>query len=137
MTAPRMRLSWRGVLAPSLLVLAGCVTTGAGAPNPSWEPVSSEEIRRSSASNAFDLVHQVRPNWLRGRGITSMRNREPEVPVVYLGPVRQGTVEVLRAFPTNGLVELRYMDGTSATTRYGDGHGAGVIQVVVRSPEGN
>jgi hypothetical protein len=54
------------------------------------------------------------------------------LPVVYIANVRQGSVEVLRSIAITGVLALRYLDAVSATTRYGDGHSGGVIEVDLR-----
>ena len=123
------------VLVASMLLFAtgACVMGGQLSPpaGPS-SVIDRDEIDVSSANNAYDLVYQVRPNWLRGRGSPNLRGGSPVLPVVYVGNVRQGSVEVLRGIATNALLQLRYMDATSATTRYGDGHSGGVIEVDLR-----
>ena len=132
-----MRLFLRRALANALVVAAsqGATACAAGgtASTPSNSPnvIEAEEIVSSSASNAYDLIRQVRPNWLRGRGASTSRGGTA-LPVVYLGSVRQGGVETLQGFATNGIATLRFVDAVSATTRYGDGHGGGVIEVVLR-----
>lgn len=117
-----------------LLVGAACGSSGRSALGSPLAPdvISQEEIQASSATNAYDLVAQVRPNWLRGRGTPSFRSRQVELPVVYLGGRRQGSLEILRSFAANAIVELRYINATTATTRYGNGHAGGIIEVVLR-----
>lgn len=127
-----LRRRW-GILA-LLVVVAACGGASRRTMGSSLtqDVIGRGEIDASSATNAYDLVTQVRPNWLRGRGMPSIHRTEPELPVVYLEDRRQGALEVLRTFPTAGIAELRYINATTATTRYGDGHAGGVIQVVPR-----
>lgn len=129
------RRRWARGGATVLLAAAAwaCGSAGRPATGSSLSPdvILLEEIRQSSASNAYDLVAQVRPNWLRGRGTPSIRNRQVELPVVYLGDRPQGQPEILRTFAVHSLAELRYVNATTATTRYGDGHAGGVIQVIL------
>jgi hypothetical protein len=94
--------------------------------------IGRDEMDASSATNAYDLIGQVRPNWLRGRGSPSIRSRTVELPIVYLEDRRQGPLEILRSFPTADISELRYINATTATTRFGNGHAGGVIQIVPR-----
>jgi hypothetical protein len=116
------------------LTLAGCGGAARGGMGSSLTPdvIGRDEIDASSATNAYDLISQVRPNWFRGRGQPSIRNSQVELPVVYLEDRRQGALDVLRSFPTAGIAELRYINATTATTRFGNGHAGGVIQVVLR-----
>lgn len=117
-----------------LLALAACggPPHGGTAPTLSPDVIGLDEIDASSAANAYDLISQVRPNWLRGRGTPSIRNSQVQLPVVYLEDRRQGGLEVLRGLHTAGVAELRYINATTATTRFGNGHAGGVIQVVPR-----
>lgn len=117
-----------------LLVLAACgggARVGTGS-TLTPDLIGPEEISASSATNAYDLISQVRPNWLRGRGTPNLRGSQAPLPVVYLDDRRQGAVEVLRTFPIGSVAELRYINATTATTRFGNGHAGGVIQVVPR-----
>ena len=122
-------------LAGSALLLAGSACT-AGGTSPmasrSQNVIGVEEIQGSTASNAYDLIQQVRPNWMRSRGPGSLRDPQPVFPVVYLGDISYGPMESLRGFPTNGIDEIRYINATTATTRFGSGHAGGVIQVFIR-----
>jgi len=116
----------------TLLIAGACVMGGRVTPQSRASAViGRDEIDVSTATNAYELVYQVRPNWLRGRGPQNLRGT-PVLPVVYVAHVRQGSVEVLRGLATNTLLELRYVDATTATTRYGEGHGGGVIEVDLR-----
>jgi len=117
-----------------LLLAAACGQPGTGATGSSLAPdvITPDEIVASSATNAYDLVNQVRPHWLRGRGTPSFRNPAAELPLVYLEDRRQGGLDVLRSFAANTIASLRYINGTTATTRYGMGHAGGVIEVVLK-----
>ena len=122
-------------LAGSALLLAGSACSAGGKStmaSRSQNVIGVEEIKGSTASNAFDLIQQVRPNWMRSRGPASLRNPQPVFPVVYLGDMSYGPMESLRGLPTNGIDEIRYINATTATTRFGSGHAGGVIQVFVR-----
>jgi hypothetical protein len=112
---------------------SGCAVGGpAVAPSLGSNVIKLDEVERSTATNAYDLVSQARPNWLRGRGAPNLRGAPEVLPVVYIGTTRQGSAETLRAISIQGIQELRYINATSATTRYGEGHGGGVIEVVIR-----
>jgi hypothetical protein len=73
----------------------------------------------------------LRPDWLRGRGVTSVSGAIPEV-LIYLDGQRIGGRSTLAQFPVIGIKELRFVSATDATQRWGTGHGAGVIEVVTR-----
>ena len=115
------------------LLLGACVMGGQAAPQGGRSAVvSGDEIERSTAANAYELLVQVRPNWLRGRGSPNLRGSPAVRPVVYIANVRQGGIDYLRTIAIASLVELRYVDAITATTRYGEGHSGGIIEVDVR-----
>lgn len=101
---------------------------------PTADRIVSEDVRASTAGNAYELVRHLRPQWLQGRGRESLRTSVEARPVVYVGSTRQGEVDILRSFSLGGIEELLYVDATTATTRYGSGHAGGVILVVLREP---
>ncbi len=117
-----------------LLLVGIACTAGGRDPSPSRLPdvIDLEEIHASSASNVWDLIHQVRPNWLRSRGPSSLRDPAPVYPVVYLGDMSYGPLETLRGFSIIGVQEIRFIGATTATTRFGSGHAGGIIQLLVR-----
>lgn len=119
-------------LLPAPAACGGGATHGALGSSLSPDLIGLDEIEASNTTNAWDLITQVRPNWLRGRGTPSLRNSQVPLPVVYLEDRRQGDLNVLRSFPTGGIEELRYISATTATTRFGNGHSGGVIQIVPR-----
>jgi len=130
-----MRVYSPRTLAAALLVLSAgaCVPGGSMAPpTRNSDLLGLEEIEGSAATDAYDLVRQVRPNWLRGRGTSNLRGGAPVLPVVYILTQRQGSVETLRGIPIIRVLEMRFVDATTATTRYGNGHSGGVIEVVLR-----
>lgn len=67
------------------------------------------------ASSPGDPMARVGPN----RGKVS--------PVLYIDEVKQDDIEELRNIRIAEIAEIRYMNGTSATGRYGEGHEAGAI----------
>jgi hypothetical protein len=108
-----------GALVATLL-LGACVMGGQAAPQGGRSAVvSGDEIERSTAAN-------------RGRGSPNLRGSPAVRPVVYIANVRQGGIDYLRTIAIASLVELRYVDAITATTRYGEGHSGGIIEVDVR-----
>ncbi len=72
----------------------------------------------------------MRSNWLRPRGSDSL-TRPTEV-LVYRDDIKMGGVDVLRAMPTMEISSIRFIDGITASGRWGLDHGSGVIFVVTR-----
>jgi len=116
-----------------LLLSTACATSGRSeAPSRPSTFIALEEIQASSVSNVFELIQQIRPQWLRGRGATSLQDPRPVLPVVFLGEMSFGPLETLRGFATQSVEEIRYIDARTATIRFGTGHAGGIIQVVPR-----
>jgi hypothetical protein len=82
------------------------------------------------AVDAFSVVQQLRPQWLRSRGVSSFRTSEVDLPAVYLDEMRFGELAVLQNIPVAEIAEIRYISGPDATTLWGTGVSGGVIQVI-------
>ena len=103
-----------------------------GSPNPRSSSVDNDVLRREELEqrgflNAYEAVAALRPQWLRTRGLDSFRN--PTQVQVYVDQSRMGGIEALRMVRIDGVGFIRYYDGTNASTRWGLGHGQGVIYV--------
>jgi hypothetical protein len=93
--------------------------------------ITRDELAKSSARDALTAVRSLRPDWLRGRGATSLQGGVPEV-VVYLDGQRVGTADVLGQFATVHIKEMKYFGATEATQKWGTDHSGGVIEIVTR-----
>jgi hypothetical protein len=83
-------------------------------------------------TTAYEVVRALRSNWLSPRGIDSFRNRT-EVQV-YLDGVHLGSVQALQGLSSASIQYMEYINGPDATTRWGTGHGRGVIYVGTGTP---
>jgi hypothetical protein len=111
-----------------VISLAACGTTS-GTRRGSSDILTQEEIATSRASNAYELLQQLRPQFLRSRGALTINNAAAGYPVVYLNDVRHGDLQSLRTILIEEIDEIRYISAADATTRWGTGHAGGVIQV--------
>jgi len=131
----------RAAGATAMLLLFGalgaCASGGSGRTpsRSSRSPITREEIGDRGSLDLYTLVEQLRPNWLRTRGVTSM-SAAGGVRVAVDGTLQSGGVEVLRSFRGAQVREVRYLSGQDATTRYGLDVGAGVIVVTTERGEG-
>jgi hypothetical protein len=114
----------------SLTVLAGCAAAGPGRQVADRAELTREEIAETSYTNTFDLVHSVRPHWLRIRGRTSFRT-EPEI-WIYVDGVRVGGPDFLRQLVPGDVENIRYYDAREAQFRFGVGHTHGALSVTLR-----
>ena len=122
-----------GLCCVVLFLSSGCAARANGIPpdSPSSpDRILPSELLNVTAGNAYDIVQQLRPQWLRMRGPTSIIEPQGELPAVYVDNVRYGELEVLQDFPINEILEIRFVNGPDATIRWGTGVVAGVIEVI-------
>jgi len=91
-----------------------------------------EEIRGAQVATAYQVVARLRPEWLHRRGRVSVRDPTAGAVVVYINAMRQGGANALDAIVAETVLEMEYLNGQEATTRFGTGHGGGVILVRLR-----
>jgi hypothetical protein len=127
-----------GVLAVTAAALTASLTcspstqTAGARPSTSRRVLLAEEIRSVSATDAYEAVQRLRPEWFRRRGQTSLQNQSAGAVVVYLDGVRFGGPRSLEAVRAESVVHMEYLDASDATTRFGTGHGGGAILVTTR-----
>ena len=92
--------------------------------------ITAEEIREINATTAHDAVSRLRPNWLRQRGVSSAYGAGT-IPV-YQDEVRFSGPGSLQQITASAIESIRYLDGLSATQRFGIGHSNGAIMVTSR-----
>ena len=129
----------RRVLAATMVALAACASSGGGTAAKTQNPsvISVDEIEESSASNAYEVIQRLRPNFLRTRGAVhgtpgATNAMEMVDLVVYLNDNRLGGTDQLRQIAKADIREIRYFNSSEATTKWGTGHSAGAIQIVSR-----
>ncbi|MDQ7052280.1 MAG: hypothetical protein Q9P14_05110 [candidate division KSB1 bacterium] len=93
--------------------------------------ISLAEIQSSHASNAYDLIRELRPHWLRGRGQKSIKFASVAYPVVYVNGNRHGSVQSLYNLTTDNITEIQFLDPGDATVRFGANHPSGAILVTM------
>jgi hypothetical protein len=95
----------------------------------SLNAISYEEVRNARVSNAYEVVHHLRPSWLRTpRGATSFQNHIDVA--VFINGVRMGTRDALTAIPINSVRTLRFYTATEARQKFGGETSAGAIEVL-------
>jgi hypothetical protein len=135
----------RVILVAFCVALAGCSSSSSSqaeaAPAPSGAKpavrrdanlITEEELAKSPARNGLQAVQMLRPDWLRGRGATSIRETSPTQVVVYVNEQRLGGPEQLEGLAITAIKSLRHMSASEATNRWGTGHNGGVISVITR-----
>ena len=132
-------MSLRGVTAILFaLGLLACSTTKEAYPaqNPSYsrDHIFLEEIRSSSAADAYDLILQLRPHWLRGRGPKSLdRYIETSLPSIYLDGGHFGDIQSLASVPVESIVVIQLLGASEATIMFGGDNPSGAILITTFS----
>lgn len=111
-----------------LLLLQGCASGGTGErPTPrSGNVITAEEMQEAAiGSDAWRVIERLRPAWLRQRaGVGSA--------AVFLNGQRFGDLNSLRGIPAGDLESARLLSAADATTLYGTGYPAGIIDLRTR-----
>ncbi len=117
------------------LVLPACATGGGSTGQRSRDTlnrISQEEIARSTATDALELIRQLRPRWLRSRGTMSFEREEAGYARVVIDGLPPRSLDALQAVPTVAILEIRYLDAREATMLYGTGFPGGVIAITTK-----
>ena len=117
----------------------GCASRAAadGSPNASAAPATRRdilertEIDRGQWANAYEAIRGLRPQWLRVRGRDTITG-DPGTVQVLLDDVRLGGPESLRTLPISGIAYIQFLDGITASQRWGTGYGNGAIFISTR-----
>ena len=97
------------------------VAAGGGEARRDRNVILREEFETLGATNAFDVIRRLRPQWLRSRGAQVL-------PVVYVNDIRD-TFDILSILNLPDVIRMEYLDAFEATGRFGIGHGSGAILV--------
>ena len=124
----------RIVLSSLLLTLAlsSCASGGAtGGQRRSPNAITTAELRQAEGLTAFQAIQQMRPRWLRGRGVSSVFGGLI-LPKVVVDETQYREIQDLRSMSVSAIAELRFLSAADATTRFGTGYPAGAILVSLR-----
>jgi outer membrane cobalamin receptor len=121
-------------LLAALVLIQGCASSGESASGSrgSGPVIGQEAIEQVAANNAYDIVHTLRPSWLRSRGSISIQNPQAGYPVVYVDGISFGDLTTLRQISREEVQRIEFVSAHDATTRYGTGHPGGIIMVITR-----
>ena len=96
--------------------------------------ITQEEILKSRARDALQLVQELRGSFLHARGKTSVYQRTQTLPAVYVDRQYYGTIDLLYTIPSRDILEIRLYRASEAVTRFGPDKTAGVIEVITYLP---
>jgi hypothetical protein len=108
--------------------------------------IARDEVERSHANNAYELVQASRAQWLQTRGNDGARGggldlrhgattatlSDVSVIAVFVDGRRIGSLEVLSSIARTEVDRVEYYDGVEAQQRWGSGHPQGAIHVITR-----
>jgi hypothetical protein len=94
--------------------------------------ISEDEIRGSSATNAFEAIQQLRPGLLEKDQQRSIDMYSVAEVVVYLNGVRYGNKESLKSISALQIQEIRYLPASEATVKFGTDHAGGAFLIKAR-----
>ncbi|HEX9939010.1 MAG TPA: hypothetical protein VGB15_17850 [Longimicrobium sp.] len=91
--------------------------------------LTAEDITRTGATNAFDVVSRVRSRWLHDRGPGEKDDAGPVLLQVYRNGQLVGGADALRQIAAGDIQTMEWVDPITARARYGPRAGHGVILV--------
>ena len=126
----------------ALAVMLFATVAGCGTGRASTEPYPSrnrmvlfpDEIAKygTTGRTAYDMIRLLRPEFLRSRGVVSLRDQTPPTATIYLDGVRYGDLQSLKLISAEQLTSVQYLSGSEATTRYGTDHVGGAILITTK-----
>ena len=113
-----------GVLSPFPILMA-CASASTNHAN----VITAPELSRSKARNAYDAIHQIRPEMLRTRDPGALVYFKARQPVVAVDYTVVGGVEVLRTLPIGKVARIEYVNPWVAAKKFGTGFKDGVMLI--------
>jgi hypothetical protein len=114
------------------VTLAGCASAATTGERSNRNRITTEQLSRVTADNAYDAVRRLQPQWLEGRGPSSVSDGNSATAAVYLNGSRVGDVDYLRTVPLTTIAEIRYWTPGEASARFGMGLPRGVIELITK-----
>lgn len=115
-------------------LLVGCASHSGPVTNMSAATTISEsEIDSTHASNAYEVIHKLRPQFLVSRGKLSLDSRvPPALPRIYLDDQFYGDAGVLGGISALMIESIRFYSAAEAQYKYGHDNAAGVISITTK-----
>ena len=93
--------------------------------------ISEGDVQATQATDALQLVQNLRPAWLRvSRGLNSFSS--PQDVVVFRNGLRMGGRDALSSIPVATIVRIRMYSATEARQKFGGETSGGAIDVTTR-----
>jgi hypothetical protein len=123
-----------GILFALVLMASACATgsSGSNEPQRNRDVLTAEELAPLVQFSAWDAIQRLRPMWMRPGGIRNSANPAGHYPYVFVDGSPYGEMESLRGFRMENVREMRFVNATDTTIRYGGQYQGGVILVITR-----
>ena len=95
--------------------------------------ITQAEIEYVNVSNAFEAIQRLRPRMLQRRLGSSTDKGEAGEIVVFVDNAKYGYPDQLTSISADRIREIRYINASDATTRYGTGYTEGVILILTKA----
>ncbi len=113
----------------------GATTTGGAPVSHNRDIVTPAELVATKATNLYDALKQIRPEYFTARGVSSIRLATPDLPAVYLDRNQLDGLDAMRSIDVNLVQEVRRLTPTEATVRLARDFPGGVILITtVKKP---
>jgi hypothetical protein len=116
-----------------MAVLVACASSGGSASSRSSpDRITAAEIRASNATNAYELISRLRPQWLRapGGGSISGGVARSQAILVYLDGNRVGDLTTLSTISVTGVTSMQWLDAARAPTVLSDIPAGGIAGAI-------
>lgn len=104
----------------AIIAVAACASSGGGSSPARAAPdrLTRAEIAASSATNAYELISRLRPQWLRAPATGSIGGGTPrnQAILVYLDRQRLQDLNALKSISVDGITSAQWIDATRAPT---------------------
>lgn len=118
-----------------MLALAACASAGVSGATTRANPdkITRSEIYSSNASNAYELVSRLRPNWLRPAPTGSIAGGvvRSQAILVYLNGQRLEDLNALKTISADGLESAQWIDASRVQTVLSDVPSGAVAGAIV------
>lgn len=119
-------------LAAAAVLLTGCAHPAAPPPPAPYNTITADQIVKSEATNAYEVIQRLHPSFLAGRGATNLRDAASALPNVYVDDVPYGPVSTLTTIEAGDIAMIRIYRAWEATFKFGTGNMGGVIDVYTK-----
>jgi hypothetical protein len=94
--------------------------------------ITEDEIVDSRASNAYEVIHKLRANFLTNRGKTSFNGTQSPYPTVYVDNQEFGPISTLSSIPASQVAMIRLYRVSEANAKFGTHNLGGVISITTK-----